>query len=131
MKVLALDIGDKWTGVAIGDTAYKLALPHSVIKADSPADLVEQIAGLVKSENIELVVVGLPKTLAGESSAQTVKTAALVDLLSKKITTRLVTFDERLTTRRAQAPSDLPKRQVDEVAAMYLLQDYLDQVNLA
>ena len=130
MKVLALDIGDKWTGVAVGDTNYKLALPHSVIKAESVDDLLEQVTSLVKTEQAELVVVGIPIALSGEASKQTVKTNQVVGLLSKKIKIKVVTFDERLTTRRASAPAALPTRRVDEKAAMYLLQDYLDQANL-
>lgn len=131
MKVLALDIGDKRTGVAVGDTDHKLALPHGVIESRDTSDLVNQVATLVDQEKVELLVVGEPKSLSGQASEQTNKTKLIANQLKEKLAIKVILFDERLTTGRANVPASLPKRRVDELAAMYLLQDYLEKFNLA
>ena len=64
MKVLAVDYGAARTGVAVSDATGTLALPLSVIERVASDLRIEMIAALVAEAGAELVVVGLPLTLA-------------------------------------------------------------------
>jgi putative Holliday junction resolvase len=123
--VLALDYGAARTGVAISDATQTLARPLGVVdRAGSPAGLV-RIAELVAEHDVELVVVGLPLTLAGTAGAQARETDEFVALLREHVTVPVGTHDERFTTALAQrTASGAPE---DALAAAHLLQSWLDR----
>jgi len=124
VKVLALDYGSARTGVAVSDPTGTLARPLEVIeKASTPAGL-KQLAELVEREEAERIVVGLPVTLRGERGAQAEETERFVSALRGLTDVPIETFDERFTTKLAEAqPSDAP---ADAVAAAHLLSTYLE-----
>ena len=124
MKVLALDYGSARTGVAVSDPTGTLARPLEVVEnASTPAGL-RQLAELVRREEIETIVVGLPVTLRGERGAQAEETDAFVSALRAVTDVPIESFDERFTTKLAEAqPSDAPP---DAVAAAHLLSTYLE-----
>ena len=131
MKVLALDVGDKRTGLAVGVTESKLALPFGLVEAEVFEDWAEQVKKVVVDEQIDLVLVGDPKTLSGGSSSQTKKSQDWGNRLQTLINVKVEFFDERLTSKQADGVLDKSTRSRDEIAAMYLLQDYLNSRNLA
>jgi putative Holliday junction resolvase len=124
VKVLALDYGSARTGVAVSDPTGTLARPLEVVeKAASPAGL-RQLAELVEREGVEQIVVGLPVTLRGERGAQAEETEAFVSALRGVTEVPIESFDERFTTKLAEAqPSEAPP---DAVAAAHLLSTYLE-----
>ena len=124
MKVLALDYGSARTGVAVSDPTGTLARPLEVVeKASTPAGL-RQLAELAAREEVERIVVGLPVTLRGERGAQAEETEAFVSALRALTDVPIESFDERFTTKLAEAqPSDAPP---DAVAAAHLLSTYLE-----
>jgi len=124
VKVLALDYGSARTGVAVSDPTGTLARPLEVVeKAASPAGL-RQLAELVEREGVEQIVVGLPVTLRGERGAQAEETEAFVSALRAVTEVPIESFDERFTTKLAEAqPSEAPS---DAVAAAHLLSTYLE-----
>ena len=124
MKVLALDYGSARTGVAVSDPTGTLARPLEVIEnASKPAGL-RRLAELVESEGADEIVVGLPVTLRGERGAQADETEAFVSALRGITDVPIETFDERFTTKLAEAqPSEAPQ---DAVAAAHLLSTYLE-----
>ena len=124
MKVLALDYGSARTGVAVSDPTGTLARPLEVVdKASTPAGL-KRLAELVEREEVEQIVVGLPVTLRGERGAQAEETEAFVSALRAVTEVPIETFDERFTTKLAEAqPSESPS---DAVAAAHLLSTYLE-----
>ena len=124
MKVLALDYGSARTGVAVSDPTGTLARPLEVVeKAATPAGL-RQLAELVEREGVEQIVVGLPVTLRGERGAQAEETEAFVSALRAVTEVPIESFDERFTTKLAEAqPSEAPS---DAVAAAHLLSTYLE-----
>lgn len=130
MKILAVDWGVNKTGLAVGNTETKLALPFAVIKQSNQSKLIEQLKKIVGDEEVELLLIGEPKTMAGGESQQTRRLHEFVQQLKLALTVKVELMDERLTTKRAVKPSPLPTRSDDELAAMYLLQDYLDLHNL-
>ena len=124
MKVLALDYGSARTGVAVSDPTGTLARPLEVVEnASAPAGL-RHLADLVERESVERIVVGLPVTLRGERGAQAEETEAFVSALRGVTEVPIESFDERFTTKLAEAqPSEAPP---DAVAAAHLLSTYLE-----
>ena len=124
MKVLALDYGSARTGVAVSDPTGTLARPLEVVEnASAPAGL-KRLADLAERERVERIVVGLPITLRGERGAQAEETEAFVSALRAVTAVPIESFDERFTTKLAEAqPSEAPS---DAVAAAHLLSTYLE-----
>jgi len=124
VKVLALDYGSARTGVAVSDPTGTLARPLEVVEnASAPAGL-RHLAELVERERVERIVVGLPVTLRGERGAQAEETEAFVSALRGVTEVPIESFDERFTTKLAEAqPSEAPP---DAVAAAHLLSTYLE-----
>lgn len=133
MKVLAIDYGIKRVGLALGDSDINLALPFGVLSEMNIDDLIKRLKEIIIEEEIELIVVGEPISLTGKVSDQTKTTREFADKLKKELVIPIKLFDERLTSRRADAATlgaAIPTRNRDELAAMFLLQDYLDQQNI-
>ena len=124
MKVVALDFGAARTGVAVSDPTGTLARPLGVVeRAASDAGLVE-LAELVREQQAERVVVGMPLTLRGERGEQAVRTEQFVDALRRVVDVPVESFDERFTTALAAVGGgDAPE---DARAAAHLLTSYLE-----
>ena len=123
MKVLALDYGAARTGVAVSDPTGTLARPLGVVeRAASDAGLA-RVAELVRQEEAERVVVGLPLTLRGEHGAQARETERFVESLRTLLDVPVESFDERFTT--ALAGQDAGGAAEDARAAAHLLTSYL------
>ncbi len=123
MKVLALDYGSARTGVAVSDPTGLIARPLCVVeRAGTEAGLAELVR-LVREEQPEQVVVGLPLTLRGNRGEQAQETEAFADKLRALLEIPVLLFDERFTTDLAQqTPSD---SSLDARAAAHLLSGYL------
>ncbi len=125
MKVVAIDYGSARTGVAVSDPSGTIARPLEVVeRAGSQAGL-ERLAELIRTEDAERVVVGLPLTLRGEHGAQAQETQAFVEALQAAIDVPIESFDERFTTGLAErvGTDDAPE---DARAAAHLLSSYLE-----
>ena len=122
--MIALDYGSARTGVAVSDPTGTLARPLEVVEnASAPAGL-RHLAEVVEREGVERIVVGLPVTLRGERGAQAEETEAFVSALRGVTEVPIESFDERFTTKLAEAqPSEAPP---DAVAAAHLLSTYLE-----
>jgi putative pre-16S rRNA nuclease len=135
VRVLALDLGTRRIGVAISDFTGTVASPLTVLgRSKSLRNDHERIAAVVRKEEAELVVVGLPLSLSGEEgpAARAARTEA--NALATLVGVPIETFDERLTTvtaERALTEAGVrgrARRQlVDKVAAAVLLQAFLDR----
>jgi putative Holliday junction resolvase len=135
VRVLALDLGSKRIGVAVSDLTGTVASPLTVLqRSRSRRHDHERVAALVRDEEAELVVVGLPLTLSGEEGPAARGARAEAEALATLIEVPIETFDERLTTvtaERALASAGVrgPARRqvVDKVAAAVILQSFLDR----
>ena len=124
MKVLALDYGARRTGVAVSDPTGTLARPLCVVEDAAARGGLNRLVELIKSEQPEQIVVGLPLTMRGERGEQARATEAFVELLREAVSVPVETFDERFTTDLAQrTPSATPE---DARAAAHLLSSYLE-----
>jgi putative Holliday junction resolvase len=125
VKVLALDYGSARTGVAVSDATGTLARPVGIVEQAATAAGLRRLAELIREQEAERVVVGLPLTLRGEHGAQAQETERFVEALRAVIDVPIESFDERFTTRLAAAtPSD--RSHEDARAAAHLLSSYLE-----
>jgi putative Holliday junction resolvase len=127
VKVLALDFGSARTGVAVSDPTGSVARPVGVVERAATANGIARILELVRGEDVELIVVGLPVTLRGERGAQAKETERFVEALRAATDLPVESFDERFTTKLAAAGA--AKAPEDAVAAAHLLTSYLTWKN--
>jgi putative Holliday junction resolvase len=122
MRILALDYGTARVGCAISDPSGTVVRPLEVVEPPDP----DAVAELARDQRAELVVVGLPVTLAGEKGAQAALTDEFRAELERRLDVPVETYDERLTTRMAAASrrsgAGAPE---DSLAAAHLLEGYL------
>lgn len=126
---LALDVGEKRIGVAVGDNAVRIAVPFETIEVNGKE--LERIARLVIDERVDTVVVGYPRNQSGEATAQTAYVEAFAKQLAD-IAPRLEFQDESLTSVLAEEQlkshgRPYSKGDIDAQAAAIILQDYLEQ----
>ena len=123
MKVLALDYGSARTGVAVSDPTGTVARPLGVVERAASEDGIARLVELAREEDVERIVVGLPITLRGEHGAQAEETDRFVALLRAAVDLPVESFDERFTTKLAEAGES--RAEQDAVAAAHLLSSYL------
>lgn len=133
MRIMALDFGTKRIGIAVSDELFMTAqgLP-SLYRKDLKSDL-NEIARLVKSNDVGEIIVGLPLSMNGTYSAKTKEAVAFAEDLSKAVNVAVKTWDERLTSMQAERvllEADVSrakrKKVTDKLAAQIILQSYLD-----
>jgi putative Holliday junction resolvase len=127
MRVLALDHGTARCGCAVSDPTGTLVRPlGAVAKPDSKAGRA-RIAKLVSDHDAELVLIGLPRLQSGEEGGQAAAVRAFAGRLAAEIDVPIEFYDERFTTKLAQA--SLAAGAVsdeDSLAAAHLLEEYLE-----
>lgn len=134
MKILALDLGDRWTGSAISDALRMLARPLKTIETNQ---LNSFLTHIFQEENITTIVVGHPQTLKGTKSAQTQKIEdQFAQLKNHFHTLEWVLWDERLTSdqaaelMRGKKHTKENKLHQHSVAAALILGSYLDHLRI-
>lgn len=128
MNILALDYGEKRVGVAKGSDETKLAIPSCIIENKDDNFVISKITEIINNDDINLLLIGLPIGLSGDNTKQTEVINKFIILLEKSVNIPIVTIDERLTSRNADSLfNDNKKRRIDDVAAMIMLQNYLDR----
>jgi putative Holliday junction resolvase len=125
---MALDYGSARTGVAVSDPTGTLARPLGVVERAATERGLAELARLVREEEAERVVVGLPLTLRGEHGEQAVETESFVEALRVVVDVPVELFDERFTTDLAQRMPGAAAA-VDSLAAAHLLSDWLERWN--
>jgi putative Holliday junction resolvase len=121
VKVLALDYGAARTGVAVSDPTGSLARPLRVVRQAASDEGMKELAELVRAEQAERVVIGLPLTLRGERGSQAEETERFAERLEAILDVPVERFDERFTTTLAGPGGDEDAR-----AAAHLLTSYLE-----
>jgi putative Holliday junction resolvase len=132
-RILGLDHGTARVGVALSDESRFLASPKGFIPATPKKQCLEAVAELCRSENVGMIVLGLPKHMNGDEG-DSAKAARKFGALAADKTGLPVEFvDERLSTvaaDRALSESNVrgrdKRKRVDAAAAAIILQTYLD-----
>lgn len=125
MKVMALDYGSARTGVAVSDPTGTVARPLGVVERAGTESGLAELARLVREEDVERVVVGLPLTLRGAHGEQAAETERFVEALRGVLDVAVELFDERFTTDLAQQTSGTAPE--DALAAAHLLSGWLER----
>ena len=133
MRVMALDVGDKTIGVAISDALLLTAQSRPTIRRKDLTSDVETLRRLAMENEVHEIVVGQPFHMNGKDSPQSQKVARFVDELHKVLDLPVIFWDERLTSFEAEQHLEQMglnwrqrREQVDKIAAMIILQNYLD-----
>ncbi len=132
MRYLAIDLGSKRTGLAICDPSETIVSPLTMI--EDRLQLVEKIVDIIKAENVEAVIVGLPLNMDDSEGPQAKKSKEFAESLKAKIDIPIHFQDERLSTFTAEeklAPAEYTrgkkKKRIDAVAAAQILEFFLEQ----
>ncbi|NKB89860.1 MAG: Holliday junction resolvase RuvX [Acidobacteria bacterium] len=134
MRYLALDIGTKRTGLAVSDATGLIARPYDVITGAGDVDqLVARLREVVETEEVEAVVLGLPRRLGGEEGPEATRVRAIAGQIAGAFPVPVSLWDERLSTVEATerlieagVRRKARKGMVDKVAAALILQSFLD-----
>ena len=134
MRYLAIDYGIKHTGLAICDAAETIASPLTVIHGQQ--DLLQKIEDIIKEENVEAIILGLPLNMDYSQGHQAKLVFKFADQLRAHLDIPIHFQDERLSSFGAQeklAPADFTrgkkKKRLDAVAAATILEAFLEQKN--
>jgi putative Holliday junction resolvase len=129
MRVLAIDPGERRVGFAVSDPLGITAQGLETFDSRSGIDLIEYVRGLVERYEVGEIVVGNPVGLSGREGESSRKASALARNLRDDLAMRVTLWDERLSSREAERVlrgERAPKGAVDKLAAVIILQSYLD-----
>lgn len=122
-NVLGVDYGQSRTGLALAGAVARLPSPLVTVNTDEAPDKIKQ---LVKSEDIRLITIGLPKSLEGNETEQSKQIRSFASKLKKAINTEIVFADETLSSVRAEQylkDNKLAKQNMDSIAACFILEE--------
>jgi putative Holliday junction resolvase len=127
MKVLALDLGDVWTGTALSDPLKIIARPFKTIKT---IDLIPGLQEIINTQSIDTIVIGYPRTMRGTESEQTKKVLVQKEVIAKLFPDKkIVLWDERLSSKAARdiqgKKAKTESSNEHSIAAAVILQTYL------
>ncbi len=131
-RILAIDYGTRWLGLAWSDPSRTIVAGSETIdRKHSSSSLEDIISEIVRERGVRLIVVGMPYNMDGTTGFKARETMQFIDRLSSALDIPVTHWDERLTSVRAE--SDLrilggrkrSERRVDEMSASYILQSYL------
>lgn len=132
-RIMGLDIGNNTIGVAVSDMLGMTAQGITTIKRTSKKNDLEALKDIIAKNNVNLIVAGLPKNMNGTIGPQAEKVQKFCELLTSELNIKVEFWDERLTTVSAEKmliSGDVRrkdrKKVIDKVAAVFILQNYLD-----
>jgi putative Holliday junction resolvase len=136
MRIMGLDYGSKTVGVAISDPLGITAQGIEIIRREKESKLRQTLArieALIKEYEVESIVLGFPKNMNNTIGDRAEKSLAFKEMLEKRTGLAVVMWDERLTTVEAnrtlmegKVRREDRSKYVDMLAAVYILQGYLD-----
>ncbi len=127
MKYLGIDYGLRKVGLALGDSASRIAVPFDMIEGG--ADVVQRIIALASKEGIDAFVVGLPvPTTTQQNPAQWERTKVFIASLKELSGLPVEIIDEAFTSHEAKRlqRENATKAPEDALAAMVITQEFLD-----
>ena len=139
MRILGLDYGSKTVGVAVSDPLGFTAQGVEIIRRKSENKMRQTLArieDLIAQYQVEEIVLGLPKNMNNTRGDRAEKSLELKETLERRTGLPVVMWDERLTTVSANrvlmetgVRRENRKEHVDEIAAIFILQGYLDYLH--
>lgn len=139
MRIMGLDYGSKTVGVSVSDALLLTAQGVEIIRREREDKLrqtLSRIETLIKEYEVERIVLGYPKNMNNTEGVRCEKTKALKEMLEKRTGLDVILWDERLTTVEAERTMieggirrENRKQYVDKIAAVFILQGYLDSLS--
>ena len=136
MRIIGLDFGSKTVGVAVSDELLITAQGIEIVRRKSENKLRQTLARieeLIKEYNVEKIVLGFPKNINNSEGERCEKTLEFKEMLERRTGLTVELWDERLTTvsadnlmMEAGIRRENRKEYVDQIAASFILQGYLD-----
>lgn len=126
---LAIDVGSKRIGLAIANSVARL--PNPLVILPNHEDIYKEIDQIIKKENIGLIIVGLPRNMSGEETAQSDFSRQFAAGLNEITDIKIEFADESLSTKRVKDSTYRkdPSGYLDSIAACFILEEYLEANN--
>ena len=135
MRILAVDYGERRTGIAISDELGITAQGLKTIEVKDESEILSLVARIVSDKKAEKIVVGLPLNMDSSESEKCIKVREFGALLAEKTNIPVVFWDERLTSvqakrvmRELNKKTYRNKQMVDTISATLILQEYLKTI---
>ncbi|MGG3563759.1 Holliday junction resolvase RuvX [Neobacillus rhizosphaerae] len=138
MRVLGLDVGSKTVGIALSDEMGWTAQGLKTLKINEEKEEFgfEEIGQIIKEYQVDTVVIGFPKNMNGTIGPRGEASQKYANEVESRFAVPTVLWDERLTTMAAERvllEADVSRKKrkkvIDKMAAMMILQGYLDSKN--
>jgi putative Holliday junction resolvase len=133
MRIMGLDVGVKRIGIAFSDPLEVIAGGHMVMERQNLQEDLAFLDDLCKKEDVKLIVIGLPRNMNGSLGPKALEIKSFAASLEEHTGVEVRFWDERLSTVAAEKvllEADLSrakrKKVIDKVAAVTILQNYLD-----
>ena len=133
-RIMGLDVGDKTIGVAVSDLMGLTAQGVKTIKRVGKKKDIEALKEIIKERQVNKIVSGLPKNMNGTLGPQGEKVIKFCELLEEETGIKIEYWDERLSTVAAERTliqgnvrREKRKKVIDMLAAVIILQGYLDR----
>ena len=131
--LLGLDFGDKTIGIAVSDKSKTIATPIITIKRKGILKDIEKLLSILEEYDVGGVILGLPLSLDGNENERTEKVRNFANELKKCNDIKIAFQDERYSSdviykelRKNSISKDKIKKKIDQMAASYILQGFLD-----
>ena len=135
MRVLAVDYGERRTGLAVSDEMGITAQGLKTLEPEDESEIPELVARTAQDKGVEIIVVGLPLNMDGTESEKSKKVREFGALLAEKASLPVVFRDERMTSLQAhRVMHEMNKKpgknkpMVDRISATLILQEYLKTI---
>lgn len=137
MRYLGLDLGSKTLGISISDRTNIIASVYKTIffNEDDYNSLIEPLREIILQEGITGIVLGLPKNMNNSLGTRAMITLEFKEKIEKELEIEVIMEDERLTSVisnnvliSANVSRNKRKKKVDGMAAVIILQSYLDRI---
>ena len=136
MKILAIDYGERRTGLAISDELGIAAHGLDTIEIDDESELPARVALIAKETGVEKIVIGLPLNMNGTESEKSRKIRTFGALLADELSLPVVFWDERMTSVQAHRvlkemgkKTYKNKHKIDRISATLMLQEFLKTIS--
>lgn len=138
MSYLGLDLGSKTLGISISDTTNTIASVYTTLRfsEDNNLDTLDELKKIIEDNNITTLVLGLPKNMNNTLGPRALITLEYKEKLEQELNIEVILCDERLTSvisNNVLIDADISrkkrKKKVDGMAAVIILQGYLDRRN--
>ena len=132
--LVGLDLGEKTIGIAVSDQSLIVATPLKTISRTGIKKDLIKLSEILKEYNLGGFIIGLPISLDGSDNQQTSKVIKIADEINNYFGMPVDYFDERFSTdvifkemRKANLSKSKIKKKIDQQAAAYILQGYLEK----